>query len=184
MESDSNLESMLNFGFSADVCRSCLESCNNDLESAINLALMLHQTGEGDLGVIGGTGGAPEDIKMIILVNNSLNMSAGKLASQCCHACLGAYRQGLMSSHASLVQQWESIGEKIVTLSVPTVAEMQLLCDAAKNKGLNVHECRDAGRTEVEVGARTVIAIGPHKASEIDPVTGHLRLYGHALSSE
>lgn len=179
MESSSNLESMIAFGFSADVCRSCLESCNNDLESAINLALMI-QTGDGGVPPNVTTGSAPEDIKMIILVNDSLNMSAGKVASQCCHACLGAYRQGLMSTStkAALVQQWESIGEKIVTLSVPSMVELQSLCDTAKNKGLNVHECMDAGRTEVDVGARTVIAIGPHKASEIDPVTGHLRLYG------
>jgi PTH2 family peptidyl-tRNA hydrolase len=34
----------------------------------------------------------------------------------------------------------------------------------------------DAGRTEVEPNTCTCLAIGPHKSSEIDKITGELKL--------
>lgn len=42
--------------------------------------------------------------------------------------------------------------------------------------GLPTHVVRDVGRTEVEPGAVTVLAVGPATAELIDMVTGELRL--------
>lgn len=35
----------------------------------------------------------------------------------------------------------------------------------------------DAGRTQIAAGSRTVLAIGPALCSDIDKLTGHLKLY-------
>ena len=34
-----------------------------------------------------------EDVKMVLVVRTDLEMTKGKAAAQCCHACLAAYRQ-------------------------------------------------------------------------------------------
>lgn len=35
----------------------------------------------------------PDDTKMVFLVRTDLNMSKGKIAAQCSHACLGSYKE-------------------------------------------------------------------------------------------
>lgn len=36
---------------------------------------------------------------------------------------------------------------------------------------------KDAGRTQISPGSRTVLGVGPGPADAIDEVTGHLKLY-------
>lgn len=47
---------------------------------------------------------------------------------------------------------------------------------AATNDGLMTYLVVDAGRTQIAAGSKTVLAIGPAPKSQIDAVTGHLRL--------
>jgi len=54
---------------------------------------------------------------------------------------------------------------------------MQDLGTKARNTGIDVWEIRDAGRTEVDPGTVTVMAIGPAKVSVINTVTGELETY-------
>lgn len=117
--------------------------------------------------------GLEEGMKMVLLVQTSLSMSPGKVASQCVHAALGASR----SSKALDMERWTTTGEKAVCLNVETEEEMNELVGKAQSASLNVHSCLDAGRTQVSEGSRTVVAIGPHTESDIDAVTGHLKLY-------
>lgn len=116
---------------------------------------------------------AEEGMKMVLLIQGSLSMSPGKTASQCVHAALGAGRSAKMME----IETWTGTGEKAVCLNVETEEEMNELVRKAQTAGLNVHSCHDAGRTQVEAGSRTVVAIGPHQESRIDVVTGHLKLY-------
>lgn len=51
------------------------------------------------------------------------------------------------------------------------------LADEAENSKLLVSVVRDAGRTQVPSGSRTVLAIGPGLEDVINLVTGHLKLY-------
>ena len=50
------------------------------------------------------------------------------------------------------------------------------LAAAASNSGLMSYIVVDAGRTQIAPGSKTVLAIGPAFKSQIDAVTGHLRL--------
>ena len=47
----------------------------------------------------------------------------------------------------------------------------------ARKQGLVACVIRDAGRTQIAAGSRTVLAIGPAPKQLIDKVTGHLKLY-------
>lgn len=54
--------------------------------------------------------------------------------------------------------------------------EQEALGDAARAAGLMVTPVLDAGRTQVEPGSMTVMAIGPAENTKIDSITGHLPL--------
>ena len=144
----------------------------SDVETLLNLCTTL----SADTGIMAPTEMGMElngGLKMVLLVNKALGMSSGKLSSQCVHAALGATR----SSASSLMNEWVTMGEKVVALEVETEQQMEGLIESARDLSLNVFACHDAGRTEVEPGARTVVAIGPHPETAIDPVTGSLKLY-------
>jgi peptidyl-tRNA hydrolase len=46
----------------------------------------------------------------------------------------------------------------------------------AREAGLITHIIVDAGRTQIEAGSRTVLAIGPAPVAALDAVTGHLKV--------
>jgi hypothetical protein len=47
----------------------------------------------------------------------------------------------------------------------------------ARSLGLAANSIRDAGRTQIAAGSRTVLAVGPGPISVINSVTGQLKLY-------
>lgn len=47
----------------------------------------------------------------------------------------------------------------------------------AMSIGLAAHSIRDAGRTQIAAGSRTVLAIGPGPISVVNSITGKLKLY-------
>jgi len=104
-------------------------------------------------------------------------MGSGKIAAQCCHAALGVYRQIINNpSYRSALLFWESHGEKTVCLKVKDYETMRELEKKAQSLQLPTQTIMDAGRTEVEPGSITVLAIGPGATSVINQVTGQLKL--------
>jgi PTH2 family peptidyl-tRNA hydrolase len=53
---------------------------------------------------------------------------------------------------------------------------MSQLKARAVSLGIPTFEVHDAGRTQIAAGSKTILAIGPAVRSDIDKVTGHLRL--------
>lgn len=104
-------------------------------------------------------------MRVVILINKELGMSPGKIAAQACHAVLSLFHEGAPTYDACIV------------LYAPNA---KFLIDAYRQ----VSHCRtayagdviaDAGRTEIEPGSRTALALfGPKE--EIDPITGSLEL--------
>mmetsp|Transcript_28441 Transcript_28441/g.91678 ORF Transcript_28441/g.91678 Transcript_28441/m.91678 type:complete len:157 (-) Transcript_28441:341-811(-) len=122
--------------------------------------------------------------KMLLCVNmdlrddkgNKTKMKHGKMAAQCCHACLGAYKLSLRDA-PNAVRQWSATGQAKVCVKVQTEADLDDLRRTLRRQGVVHYLVEDAGRTQVAPGSRTVLAIGPAPVTVLDPITKHLKLY-------
>ncbi|KAI8353739.1 peptidyl-tRNA hydrolase [Mortierella sp. GBAus27b] len=113
---------------------------------------------------------------MVLVIRSDLNMGKGKAAAQCCHATLSNYKELLKNSPQTL-KHWEYCGQAKVTLKVDNEDDMLLLQAQARSLGLAANSIRDAGRTQIAAGSRTVLAVGPGPVSVVNSVTGKLKLY-------
>ncbi|KAG0495111.1 hypothetical protein HPP92_006105 [Vanilla planifolia] len=124
---------------------------------------------------LGGNNGGGDELKMVLVVRQDLKMGAGKVASQCAHAATGMYAE-LLQSNRSLLRQWEQCGQPKIVVTCKNLQEMNKLKDTADLYGLPTLIIADAGRTQVQEGSKTVLAIGPGKKAVVDSVTGKQRL--------
>ncbi|KAM9386223.1 peptidyl-tRNA hydrolase 2, mitochondrial [Pholidichthys leucotaenia] len=116
------------------------------------------------------------DFKMVLVVRNDLKMGKGKVAAQCSHAAVAAYKQ-VQRRNPKMLKQWEYCGQPKVVVKAPDEDAMIDLLGRAKEAGLPVSLIQDAGRTQIAPGSRTVLGIGPGPTDLIDSVTGDLKLY-------
>lgn len=104
-------------------------------------------------------------------------MTRGKLAAQASHATLANYRYFI--THAPThpcLRQWERGGQAKVALKVDSEEELLVLQAQAVSLGLCANVVRDAGRTQVQAGSVTALAVGPGPRGVVDRVTGGLKL--------
>jgi len=113
--------------------------------------------------------------KLVFVVRNDLNMTKGKIASQVGHATLGAYKRGLKHFPKQL-KSWSRTGQAKVVLRVQKEEELLEVEKAAEEAGLNHYMVLDAGRTQIESGSKTVLAVGPDVIDKVDQVTKSLKL--------
>lgn len=143
-----------------------------------------------------------EPVKMTLVVRKDLKMGTGKIAAQCAHAAVAVVEQ-LLSNQASLAaapsssllkndddaagfssarlwEQWYTAwhlsGSSKVALQCQDEETMMKLARHAKELQLPSYVIRDAGRTQIAAGSKTVLAVGPGPKSLVDAVTGHLKL--------
>lgn len=114
--------------------------------------------------------------KMVLVIRNDLKMGKGKVAAQCAHAAVAAYKDG-KKHQPSILKAWEYSGQAKITLKCETEQELMELYISARAMGLLANVIRDAGRTQIAAGSKTVCAIGPGPSEVVDKVTGHLKLY-------
>lgn len=131
-------------------------------------------------------------VKQVLIVRKDLKMRKGKIGAQSAHAALGAVL-GEMSLHYEtdhkkalmlVYDKDEPLGlwleGKFRKICVSVDSEEELLELEAKAKEAGLIHCMitDAGDTEFHgAPTKTVLAIGPAFAEEVDPLTGHLPLY-------
>ncbi|KAK7829911.1 hypothetical protein U0070_003366 [Myodes glareolus] len=120
--------------------------------------------------------GESGEYKMILVVRTDLKMGKGKVAAQCSHAAVSAYKQ-IQRKNPQVLKEWEYCGQPKVVVKAPDEETLIALLTHAKVLGLTVSLIQDAGRTQIEPGSRTVLGIGPGPVELIDEVTGHLKLY-------
>lgn len=112
--------------------------------------------------------------KMVLVVRSDLNMSVGKVAAQCSHAAVALYKR-LVLGNPNLLADWEHEGQKKVVVSCKSEEELNTLEKKAISISLPCHTIKDAGRTEVAPGSKTVLVVlGPDYI--VDQVTGSLSL--------
>lgn len=116
--------------------------------------------------------------KQVLVVRKDLNMRRGKEDAQCGHAAL-AHAWPVIRGEKNATKEmiaWGSQGQTKITVSVNSEKELLEIFQNAKNAKLEAHIITDAGHTEFSGPTKTVVAIGPDIASEIDKITGDLPL--------
>ena len=107
-----------------------------------------------------------------MVVRTDLKMRKGKIAAQCCHGAIGAYKK----SPSDKVRKWENEAYAKVVLKVQTLDELEELKKIADEKGIVSYLVVDAGRTQIPTSSVTVLALGPDEDEILDEVTGDLKL--------
>lgn len=113
-----------------------------------------------------------DKMKQVMIVRTDLKNAKGKIAAQCCHGSIGAYKK----SPADKIKKWENEAYAKVVLKVQTLEELTELKKAADKKGIANYLVVDAGRTQIPTSSVTVLALGPDEDKIIDEVTGDLKL--------
>lgn len=123
--------------------------------------------------MFGGTLAGPMASKLVVCVRTDLGMGEGKLAAQVGHASVDA---ALAAKRSGDFSAWKDDGQPKVVVGVSGVGELEEIEREARAANLPTTRVVDAGRTQLEPGTATCVAVGPAKASRIDAVTGHLSL--------
>ncbi|KAF7272853.1 hypothetical protein GWI33_014390 [Rhynchophorus ferrugineus] len=114
---------------------------------------------------------------MVFLVRTDLNMGKGKIASQVAHAAIQLYKASLKNKNPYL-DIWLTWGQPKIVLKIDKECETTLdnvYKDALKNN-LTTCKIHDSGKTQIESGSLTVVAIGPNRAEDIDKITSQFKL--------
>ena len=119
-------------------------------------------------------GGLDAPYKMVLCVNTSLKMDKGKIAAQCGHATLGAYKMSLKFAKSN-VQWWERTGQAKIAVKV-TEEQMFAVAKAAEEIGVVNYIVMDAGKTQIAAGSQTVCAIGPAPVHVVNEITKTFKL--------
>ena len=116
-----------------------------------------------------------EEVKMVLAVRMDLKMGKGKIAAQCGHAAVHAYKD-VKLNHPKLRQAWERQGSRKIAVKINDEDELMTLYTVARSLGLVARFIQDAGRTQIAPGSKTVLAVGPGPEELVNRVTGHLKL--------
>ncbi|EFX73896.1 hypothetical protein DAPPUDRAFT_307543 [Daphnia pulex] len=113
--------------------------------------------------------------KLVLVVRNDLKMGKGKIAAQCSHAAVAAYKQ-MKQKDQEILNHWENLGQPKVVVKVDSEEELLSIAANSRSKGLPTTVIRDAGRTQIAPGSKTVLGVGPASSEMVDQVTNHLKL--------
>ncbi|XP_041081260.1 probable peptidyl-tRNA hydrolase 2 [Polyodon spathula] len=114
--------------------------------------------------------------KMVFVVNMELSMGVGKVAAQVGHAAVGLY-QALQEKNSwrEMAWKWDQAGAKKVVVQGTNMAHLLELQALAMSLSLPTYLVQDAGRTQVESGSHTVLAIIGEEEM-VNNVSGSLKL--------
>ncbi|PWB84991.1 peptidyl-tRNA hydrolase [Methanobrevibacter woesei] len=111
-------------------------------------------------------------MKQVMVVRNDLKMGKGKIAAQCCHGSLGAYKK----TNSEKIRKWENEAYAKVVCKVNSLEELLELKKQAIINKVSYYLVVDAGRTQVPTSTTTVLALGPDEDEILDKITGDLKL--------
>ncbi|BAN90510.1 peptidyl-tRNA hydrolase Pth2 [Aeropyrum camini] len=121
-----------------------------------------------------------EEYKQAIVVRRDLGMGRGKAAAQAAHASCGAVFLIMESGRPEWrrwLESWRRQGQAKVVLRVDSLHELQEIYRRAVEEGLPASFVRDAGKTQLEPGTPTAVAVGPAPSRLVDRITGSLKLF-------
>ncbi|KAJ2942994.1 hypothetical protein O0L34_g15184 [Tuta absoluta] len=112
--------------------------------------------------------------KLVFVVRTDLNMTKGKIAAQCSHAAVGAYKAA--HSQPTCLEHWLSSGQPKIALRTDSEIELMKIKEKARTLGIITSLIKDDGRTQIPRGSITVLGVGPAPVDDVNKVTGHLKL--------
>ncbi len=113
--------------------------------------------------------------KLVICARTDIGMGKGKLAAQVGHASVRAALDA-KSSDPRTFKAWERSGQAKVVVKVKGIDELEEIERKARDAKLRTNRVSDAGRTQLDPGTTTCLAVGPDDEGRLDAVTGHLKL--------
>ena len=116
-----------------------------------------------------------EEYKLVVLVRTDLDMGKGKMAAQVGHASVECALWSEKKDKRAF-DAWMASGQKKVVLKVPGKDEMVRRMTQAKSCGIHASLIVDAGRTQIEPGSETCVGLGPAPESELNKITGDLKM--------
>jgi len=116
-----------------------------------------------------------EEYKQVILIRTDLKMGVGKKCAQSCHASVSA-SDLVRIQDKSAWKYWKNTGQKKVVLKIQSMDQLKDLVVKFESKKLPFFVVNDAGLTQLTPGTTTAIGIGPVLSTEIDKITGDLKL--------
>jgi PTH2 family peptidyl-tRNA hydrolase len=130
------------------------------------------------------------ETKQVIVVRKDLKMRRGKEIAQGAHASLAVFfnmmeiqqsgkKYECSFTHTSqAMHEWMTNGFTKITVTVDSEQALLEIYQKAKNAGLPCSLIRDSGKTEFGgVATLTTVAVGPAASTEVDKITGDLKLY-------
>jgi PTH2 family peptidyl-tRNA hydrolase len=116
-----------------------------------------------------------EEYKQVILIRTDLKMGTGKKCVQSCHASVSASDLTRIQNK-SVWKSWKNSGQKKVVLKINNMEQLQDIVKKLESDNLLYFIVKDAGLTQLPPGTTTAVGIGPAKATDIDRITGDLKL--------
>jgi len=110
--------------------------------------------------------------KQVIIIRKDLNMRKGKMVAQGSHASLGAY----LKSPKYAQKSWMDTGQTKICVGVDSEEQLLEIYNKLEEAGLDPVLIRDAGHTEFKEPTLTAVGVGPVPDSDVDPITGDLKL--------
>ncbi len=118
--------------------------------------------------------------KQVLVMRRDLGMRRGKEIAQGAHASMIWLANRIRQpgyTFTSAERRWLEGSFTKVCVRVDSLDALLEVVEKAREAGVIVHLCVDAGRTEFHgVPTPTCCAVGPDDPERIDPITGHLRL--------
>ena len=111
--------------------------------------------------------------KQSILIRQDLQLPKGKACAQASHAAVEA----VLKSEKEVIKSWRGEGMPKIVLKVKDLKELLMFNQKAKDEGLITAVITDAGKTTVEPGTITCLAIGPDKEEKVNKIIKELKLY-------
>jgi len=110
----------------------------------------------------------------MMIIRNDLKMGKGKIAAQCCHACLEAYEKAFIKE-PKWVEEWKEQGQAKIVVKVESKKELLEWFEKLK-KLFPCSLIKDAGRTQIAAGEPTCVGVGPAPENELNKFTNELKL--------
>ncbi len=116
-----------------------------------------------------------DEYKQVILVRTDLKMGVGKKCAQSCHASVSASDIVRIKNKVTW-KQWKNSGQKKVVLKINNIDIIKDIIIQLEKEKIDYFLVKDAGLTQLKPGTITALGIGPARSSQIDEITGDLKL--------